>query len=305
MKKEVKEHITHKMKIAKDFESEGKTLHALQVYKKLIDIYPTYTKAYVNLADLYERLGKFNHAVGLLKSFLSIDPYNYEIRMQLGQYLMKKGKWNEASDVLDFLSAKGDPKASFFLGFINYKQENFEIAKMNFLNFIRCEKEPEILMEAFFYLAKIEIELSDFESALAFAKKAKVLYDNFWELNLITAISYFHLGMYTHAATHIEKAKKLNPKEASLREWAGKIYLKTHEFLKAEENFLKYIELKESASSELYADLGEACLNAKKAEAALAYYEIALRLDPGNQSAQAGKKNAVLAVENNKTNNDE
>lgn len=301
-KEENKYKIDHKMKVAGDFESEGKLLHAVQIYKNLIENYPVYTEAYFNLADLYEQIGNIDAAIVLLKNFLNQEPANNEVRLFLGQYLLRNKKWKEANDVLNFILPEEEPMVSFFLGYTHYKLEEFEAAKTNFLNFITGEKQSELLQEAFLYLAKTEVELSNFENALAFAKKAEVLYDSFWELNLIIAISYFHLGMYAHAIVPIEKAIKLNSKETSLREWAGRIYLKLSDFLKAEENFLMYIELTESASSELYTDLGEACFKGKKPKDALAYYEIALRLDPENQSAQAGKKNAASAIENCKAN---
>lgn len=288
------------MKIASDFESAGKPLHAVQIYKNLIENFPAYAEAYFNLADLYEYLGNAQPAIVLLQNFLDHEPGNKEMRLFLVQYLLRNKKWKEANDVLNFILPEENPVVSFFLGYSHYMLKEFEIAKTNFLDFIAGEEQSELLQEAYLYLAKIEIELSNFEDALAFAKKAEVLYDNFWELNLIIAISYFHLGMYAHAIVPIEKAKKLNSKEAALSEWAGRIYLKSRDFLKAEENFLKYIELTESASSGLYSDLGEACFRGKKPKDALVYYEIALRLDPENQSAQAGIRSAASAIENNK-----
>ncbi len=301
-KEENKYQINHKMKTARDFESVGKLLHAVQIYKNLIENYPEYTEAYFSLADLYEQIGNIDPAISLLKNFLNHDPANNEVRLFLGQYLLRNKKWKAANEVLNFILPEEEPVVSFLLGYSHYKLKEIEIAKTNFLNFIAGEEQSELLQEAYLYLAKIEIELSNFEDALAFAKKAEVLYDNFWELNLIIAVAYFHLGMYVHAISAAEKAKRLNPKESSPREWAGRIYLKLNDFLKAEENFLKYIELTESASSELYTDLGEACFKGKKPKDALAYYEIALRLDPENQSAQAGKKNAASAIEKSKAN---
>jgi tetratricopeptide (TPR) repeat protein len=133
---------------------------------------------------------------------------------------------------------------------------------------------------------------------LAFAKKADILYENSWELKAIFAVSYFNLGMYAHAVDPVEKAIKINSREKSLKDLAGQIYLKTGDFLKAEENFLKFIELNEIVSSELYSNLGEACFKGKKPKEALTYYEMALKLDPENQSALKGIKNAAFVIEN-------
>ncbi|MEJ2616549.1 MAG: tetratricopeptide repeat protein, partial [Ignavibacteriaceae bacterium] len=121
---------------------------------------------------------------------------------------------------------------------------------------------------------------------------------NFWELNLIYAIIYYNLGMYAHAIVPVEKAIKLNPKEAVAYEWGGKIYLKLGDYLKAEKLFLKYIEHMDDVSSDIYTKLGEACLNASKAKDALTYFDVALKLDPENIFAKKGKENATNILNN-------
>ncbi len=300
MKKEGNKYqFDHKMKMAKEFESSGRLLHAVQVYKSIIADYPADTEAYFNLADLYEHFDKIDSGVILLNDFLTSNPENKEVRLFLGQYLMRNEKWREANDILRYILVEDEPLVSFFLGYSNFKLKEYKLSRTHFLDFVSIEEHSELVQEAYLFLAKIEVELSDFKNALAFAKKAEVLYDNSWELNFIFSTSYFRLGMYTHAIVPVEKAMKINSKEKSLRELAGKIYLKSGDFLKAEENFLKYIELNESASSELYSNLGEACFKAKKPKEALVYYETALKIDPDNQSAIAGKKDAVTALENN------
>lgn len=302
-KEEIKYQVDHKLKQARDFQASGKHLHAIQVYNALIEQHPLHTEPYLQLADLYELLGNVSPGIHLLKDFLSREPDNKEVRLYLGQYLLRNSMWEESNDVLSYILPEEEPIVSFFLGYSHFMLEEYELSKINLLNFISAEEESELLQEAYLYLAKIEIELTNFESALSFAKKAEILYGNFWELNLIFAVSYFHLGMYAHALLPIEKAKKLNPNDAPVREWAGKIYLKSGDFLKAEDNFLKYIELTEVASSDIYTNLGEACYQAKKPGDAMVYFEMALKLDPDNKTAEKGKKNASTAIEKNKVNN--
>ncbi len=60
--------------------------------------------------------------------------------------------------------------------------------------------------EANLYLAKIEFELHNYNSALDYANKAKYLFSDFWELNLILAKVYYSLDMFTHAVNPIQKA---------------------------------------------------------------------------------------------------
>jgi tetratricopeptide (TPR) repeat protein len=297
-KEENKYQFEYKMKMAKEFEASGRLLHAVQLYNNLIEEYPEDSEAYFNLADLYEHFDKVESGTELLEKFLNRDPENKAVRIFLGQYLMRNEKWREANNVLQYIPVEDEPIVSFFLGYSYFKLKQYKHSKTNFLNFISVEEHSELVQEAYLYLAKIEVELSDYKNALAFAKKADILYENSWELKAIFAVSYFNLGMYAHAVDPVEKAMKINSREKSLKDLAGQIYLKTGDFLKAEENFLKFIELNEIVSSELYSNLGEACFKGKKPKEALTYYELALKLDPENQSALKGIKNAAFVIEN-------
>ncbi|HKI77618.1 MAG TPA: tetratricopeptide repeat protein [Ignavibacteriaceae bacterium] len=296
---EIKYQIDHRLKTAHDLQGSGKVLHAVQIYNSLINDFPEHTEAYFRLAELYEIIDNLKPAIILLKNLLEKYPDNNDVRLFLGQFLLRNSMWREANDILDSILSEEEPITSFFLGYSHFMLKEYELSKINFLNFISFEDQSELLHEAYLYLTKAEIELENYENALAFAKKAELLYNNFWELNLLFGISYYHLGMYAHAILPIEKAIKLNTSEASSREWAGKIYLKSGDFLKAEENFLKYIELKEDASSEIYSNLGEACFSAKKPVDAKAYFEIALKLNPNNKFAKNGLRKTSTLLEHN------
>ncbi len=181
--------------------------------------------------------------------------------------------------------------------------EEFEEAKINLLNFIDFGNQSELLHEAHLYLGKTEIKLNNYDNALSYLKKAQSIYSNYWELNLLTAQAYFFLGMYAHAVKPVEKAVSLSPSEPSVHEWAGKIYMRIGDYFRAEKSLLKHIELKKDLTSEAYTTLADVCLKAKKAQAALDYFELALKLDPENQAALNGKKNADVLLSNSTLSN--
>ncbi len=288
--------ITHKMKIASDYEMEGKLLHAVQIYNSIIIDNPDFTDAYFALGEVYERIGNINPAVKLIRNFLTSNPENKEVRIFLSEFLMRNKRWDEADEVLSYILPEEEPVISFFLGYSHFMQKDYEVAKINFLNFLKHGEPEEMLQEAKLYLAKIDINLKDFKSALDYLKKTEVVYSNFWEWNLLISVVYYNLGMYTHAIVPVGKSLKLNPQEKSINKWAGKIYLKTGDYQKAEKQFLDYIDAGESAGADIYAELAEACLKSKKPADALAYFEIALKLDPDNKFAEEGKKNADTVI---------
>ncbi len=292
--------LDHKLKVAADYEAQGKHLHAIQIYNSIMEEYPEFTEVHFYLAELYEKMGNLNPAFNLLYSLLDRDPENNEVRLFLGQFLLRNSSWEEAIEILSLILPEENHIVSFFLGYSHFVLKEYEMAKINFLTYISFNEQTELLYEANLYLAKIEIELGNFESALSYAKKTDLIYSNFWELNLIYAIIYYNLGMYAHGIVPVEKAIKLNPKEAASYEWGGKIYLKLGDYLKAEKLFLKYIEQIDNVSSDIYTKLGEACLNASKTREALTYFDVALKLDPENIFARRGKENATHILNKNK-----
>ncbi len=291
--------ITHKMKLASDFEMQGKFLHAVQIYNSIILEKPEFTDAYFALGEVYEKIGNIEPAIGMIRNFLANNPENREVRIYLSEFLMRNERWDDANEVLSYILPEEEPVISFFLGYSHFMQKDYEVARINFLNFLKHGEPDEMLQEAKLYLAKIDINLKDFKSALEFLKKTEVVYSNFWEWNLLISVTYYNLGMYTHAVVPVQKSLKLNPREKSVKKWAGKIYLRTGDYQKAEKQFLEYIDSGQSTEADIYAELAEACLKSKKPADALAYFEIALKLDPENKFAMDGKKTAGIYI--NKT----
>lgn len=288
--------LQHKLKSAQDFIAQGKTLHAIQVYNHLIDESPDFFEAYFDLAELYYSTGNFQAAINLLLPLVEKNPDNKDVRLFTGQFLLRNSKWDEAIEILSYMLPEEEHMVSFFLGYSHFMLKEFELSKINFKNYIELEKNTELFYEANLYLAKIEIELNNFDSALKYAKIIEKIYSNFWELNLIYAICYYNLDMTEHALTSITKSIKLNPKAAINYELAGKIYFALGDYLKAEKNFLKCVELNHDVTSEIYSKLAEACLKASKTKDALNYFDIALKLDPGNKFADEGKKKASIIL---------
>jgi tetratricopeptide (TPR) repeat protein len=285
-----------KLKVAQNFEAAGDNLHALQLYHSLINEDPGFVEAYFSLAELFEKQGNFTSAKNLLTGFINENPDSSLARLFLAQLLLRNSQWEDVVEVLHNILVEEEPLAAFFSGYSYFMMKDYEPAKISLLNFIAYGKKTELIHEAYIYLAKIEIQLKHFKSALEYAKEAGTVYSNYWELNLIYAIIYYHLGMYNHAVKLVEKAIQLNPGNSSSYEWAGKIYLKSEDYIKAENNFLKHIRNTEYPSSDIYSGLAEACLKSNKVKDAVMYYEMALKIDPKNILAAEGKEKASFIL---------
>lgn len=290
--------IQHKLKSANDLFSEGKHLHSIQIYLSLINDYPDHPEPYLKLAEMYEKLSMQESVAGLFDQVIEKHPESDELKFQYGKFLFRSKKWDDAVKILGKISPDDEPIVSYLLGCSYFILRDYELAKVNFLNFIISDEEPEIIHESYFYLAKIEIELNQYENALKYAEKTEVLFADHWELYLIYTKIYYHLDMYSHAAQSVEKAIRLNNKNTSVHAWAGKIYMKNKMYKKAEAHFISCIDLADSIASEDYANLAEAYLKSGKLKDAMHYFHKAVELDPENGNALEGKNNTSVLLRN-------
>ena len=281
----------HKLKTAKEFETAGKILHAIQIYHELIKEFPDAVEPYINLADIYQLAGHKKSAEKVLKLIIDRQPDNYEIQLYYVQLLMQNKDWVRALTLLSKLSLN-DPFVSYLKGYCYFKRSEYEQAKVHLLNFIISDEEPELIHEAYLILAKLEFELYQYENALKYAKKAEVVYNDDSELYLLFTKIYYYLKMYTHSSDSILKAIKLDENEAVLYEWAGKVNLKLDNFIKAKNYFKKHIDLKDNVSADDYTNLADACMRSGELHEALSYFDTAIKLDPENRMALEGKGKA-------------
>lgn len=286
------QHRDYLLRKAAEYETFGKVLHAMQIYENLIDSDPSFTMAYVRLSELYDRMNKVESAFKLLTHYIEEFPEDKEVKLYLGQLYMKHIKWNEAIDILSGVFPDEQPLVQFFLGYAYFMVKDYEIARLNYESFLNVNTNPDFQAESYIYLAKIFIELQEYDSALSSIVKAEEITSTNWEVHFLYGKVYHLKGMYTHSISSLKKAHKLNPEEPGISEWMGKSYVKSGDYLNAEKCFLECISA--DPSSETYSYLGIVCLNTRKIDQAKEYFEKALTLDPTNAIAIDGKNKCII-----------
>jgi len=285
--------IDYLIKKAAEYESQSKLLHAIQIYLNIISNDPKHSVASIKLADLYDRMGNPSSAFELLNNFLIEKPDDIEVRLFLGQLFVNHSMWNEATEILSVILPDKQPLAAFLSGYACFMNKEYELAEINFNNFLAHSSNVEFNGEAHIYLAKIFLSQQKFDEALASAAKAEGILNINWEINLIYAIINYQKGMYLHAVSFIEKALKLNNEEPSLKEWAGKIHFKLADFVNAEKYFLDVVKNAEP-SANTFTYLGLVYLGSNKNREAIKYFNKALNLDPNNELALNGKQKCQM-----------
>jgi tetratricopeptide (TPR) repeat protein len=285
------EKIKYKLKLVSQYLSDGKKLHAVQILNSLI-IEVKEEGIYFQLAELYESMGFVESGKNILLELVENNPQDDDSKLFLGQYLLRNSQWFEAIEALNGISDSA-PYSLFLIGYSYMMLKEFELSRKYFQRFLRNSESADFKHEANIYLAKIEYELDHYDSALKYAQNAQYLYADFWELNLILAKVYYRLNMFTHAITPINKALQLNPKEAVIKEFAGKIYFGLEDYKKAEFYFAEFVEMSSEVSAEIYTLLAKSFLKQRKNREAKLFFELALNVDPEYSPAMIGKKDLL------------
>lgn len=276
--------VKNKIRLAKDFESQGKKLHALQIYQSLT-FENKVAEVYFPLAEIYEQMGFVEKGVELLIDFLNNNSATDENKIYCSQYLIRNSKWSQSVKILSELNSDEHSVVLFLLGYSNFMMNNLQSAEVNFKLFLSKNKSNELKQNTYFYLAKIMVVIKQFENAIEYLKQAEFFYSNYWELYYLFAKAYNGLNMPNHAMQFIQKSIKLNPDSSEVLEEMGKTYYKLRDFKKAREFFLRYIDTVDFISAEIYTYLAQAYVNEQMFDEADIYLDLALKIDPNYEPA--------------------
>ena len=290
--------IEYKLKQAREFETKGKYLHSIQIYHALINDFPDFIDAYIYLASIYEQINNLDSAEEIFKQVLSIAPDDADIQINFAQLLIRKMDWSGAIILLNNMNPEKHPIISFLIGISYLFLNEHDLAKINFLNFVASDEQPELICEAYLFLAKIDLHLNKYENALKYIRRAETFLDDYWELYLLYARLYFEQEMFTHSLEYLQKAVSGNSKNIIVNYWAGKIYLKMNENKKAQFYMNHYLDLIEESASADYIDKTKKHLKSGKFKDALISFEIADYYinkknfvdNPGNPTTESSQK---------------
>ena len=176
--------------------------------------YPTSTKqnsAFMDVADYYFANGKYPYALKWYRKVEqgSVAPKDRErFNFNLGYALYASRKPKEAERYLNRVvnSPEYGSQAKYYLGYIAYQQDDYELANERFDEIT----DQNVLNEKLsYYQADMNFKLGNFQQAIDLAKEQLERADRreISELNKIIGESYFNLGQYSTAIPHLEAYK--------------------------------------------------------------------------------------------------
>jgi tetratricopeptide (TPR) repeat protein len=261
---EQKEKLT---KLADNYIQSGKYFHAAQIYHRLLN--ETESNAYkFRLAETYLNMGFREAFDKYLISVLEDFPDSDEMRLEVSSLLMKSKNWEKLIEILSFVDADKSPEVNFILGFAYLKLSDYKLAQHFLELFIKSKSNPEVRLEATYYLGVSNYFLDNFEDAIKRFKESKFHQNNNPEFYFYFASSYRMLGMLTHASLYITKALRLSKKKPDILLEAGKIYNKLEQFSKAEKYLNLYTEVASKVPNDYLLAYAEALIGLKKTQKA-------------------------------------
>jgi Flp pilus assembly protein TadD len=98
--------------------------------------------------------------------------------------------------------------------------------------------------------------------------------------------AHLRRGMPAQATVSLEKAKRLEPEKASIREALGIAYFRIHRYEEAEHEFRKMLEISPADDYAHYA-LGRCLEKQGRAQEANGHYKLARSLRPGQKAYES------------------
>jgi tetratricopeptide (TPR) repeat protein len=208
------------LKKASTLMGEGKYLHALQHYISLQEQNIFDREVAIGLITLYEKLNlpeAISKTAYKFEPFISKDSSLYNLLMFA---LINNHQLDTAEKIVD----KGleSKLKNYFKGIISFNQNDYEIAAINFTEFVRKNKKSNYVPEALYLLAESYLQLKRFDECYQIGKEAiyfladddrvkTLLAEVCFELGMIeTALSYFRSIGKTESDRYLHISKKLN-----------------------------------------------------------------------------------------------
>lgn len=276
--------IKTKIKSAKAFEKQGKFLHAYQIFNSLMQEYPDSEEVVIESALHLEGINRYEEAKDLLLDFIAQNEDSTAVRLFCAQLMLRFDDWEKCADILSVIKISEEPLAAFFTGYAHYMLKEYALADIAFRNFIDNISEHELIPDAYFYLAKIHLNMDDNEAALKFLDKCADYYNGNYEVHLLYAILHHRNKMYAHALSAISAALKLKPKDELVIEWAAEIYYMNENYARARTFYKKMLDFKEVLSGDIFIRLAESCYHQKKYREAADYFTQAMALGIQNET---------------------
>jgi tetratricopeptide (TPR) repeat protein len=193
---------------AKSLADEGKYLHALQLYNKILSEAAQTPEPYIQCSLLYLNNGQVDSAIRTLEDGFKLFPKDEDIIFRLGILCHQSEQYHKSIGFLKRLRKRHSITIHYALGVAYLKIDNYERAK-EYLRIV--QKSDSKYPHVNFHLGEALFKLNLYAESLKYLKNEISLNPADWEAHYYQGIVYLRLMEYKKALAAFEAVNKIDP----------------------------------------------------------------------------------------------
>ncbi|MEE9225255.1 MAG: tetratricopeptide repeat protein [Bacteroidota bacterium] len=277
--------LTNMLDQARYLVEQGKVLHAVQVYHRILATEPQYLEASLELSSLYLESGNAGCAEEILQRAFEQSGKKSKIIFMLGNLQLRRGNFDKAITYYKMLDEKKIPEVHFNMGFAYFYKNNIKLAEHHLRLTMKYNPRFPKINES---LGELLIKRRAYAEAITYLKRG-LQSDPYSCINhYLLGVPHAHLFDWQNAYDSFVTAIEMDRNEVSAWQMCGRALLRLRRLDEAEQYLRKAYDLNPHLPDTLV-DFGQLHLQRGETDTATRFFEKALEFEPGNPEATDGK----------------
>lgn len=286
---------------ARSYVDDGKSLHAIQLYRQMINAAPGFAEPWVELFKMFCQLQRFDSAEQLLQDSLNYVPDKKEILFLLGVLHLQTQRHHDALTYFrqlqsndSVLDAEFQSRVHFNLGLVYVQMHRWGLAEHHLRKTRQLNPEFPKIDEA---LSEILLRRGHVREVIEILEAALSKDPYSWLGHYLLGIAYSRTRQWKNAYEEFVVATDMDPKEPRSWQKCGECLIALRELDQAEHYLRKALELNPRFTDAvvnygfLYLERGD------RAQAGELFDKV-LEIDPTNAGAREGKRMVLHTAKN-------
>lgn len=277
--------LTNLLDQARYLVEQGKALHAVQIYRRILAAEPTCLEPSLELSSLFLESGNPECAEEILQRAYERSGQKSEIIFLLGNLQLRLGRYDKAITYYKMLDGKKIPEVHYNMGIAYFHKNNIGLAERQLR--LTMEYDPRFpkINES---LGELLIKRRAYGEATTYLKRG-LRSEPYSSVNhYLLGVAYAHLFEWKKALESFVTAIEMDPNEVSAWQMCGRALLRLGRLDESEQYLRKAYDLNPHLPDTLV-DLGHLHLQRGEANTSTRFFNKALEFDPGNPEAADGK----------------
>ena len=269
---------------------DGDYYAAIEKYKTILEINPSYINSIKGLAEAYFYLGEYDEAYNQIKTALTFDKNNIELMSLQAHILLALGNISEAEKIFRYINSKEPNNINAYFGFaeIALLTGKYSQSAGNYLNILSISPANR---KALLSLILILDYQGKYHEAEKYLSEALRLYASDYFTLYVAARHYLESGDFAQSEKRVKESIKIKPDylDSSL------LYVKLLLLDRKYEQIRPLMEpfYKKKNNSIVSYCLGKACEKSGDYNNAIKYYAEAFKIEPDDEISRYSLEDVI------------